>query len=82
MGAAAGCSERGVPYDCACTVLTDFDDPSKHEMRICAPSPERAPAIARGCAQMGAPAPVEKCVCKGVEGGAECRGGECMEAPR
>jgi hypothetical protein len=76
--AAAGCSaERGDVYDCACTFLTDFDDTSKHEVLVCAPSAERAPAIARGCAQSGAPAPVQGCACQKAAAAActldECR---------
>jgi hypothetical protein len=75
--AAAGCpAERGDVYDCTCTFLTDFDDPSRHEVLVCAPSSERAPAIARGCAQAGAPAPVQGCACRKAAAGT-CALGEC-----
>jgi hypothetical protein len=83
LGAAAiGCAEEGRPYDCACSYLTDWDDPANHHVRICAPTPERAAAIGRGCAQMGAQAPVERCACRPVAGAGSCRVGECAPAPR
>jgi len=75
--AASGCrNEPGAPYACACSFLTDFDDTSRHDVRVCAPSPERARAIARGCAQMGAPGPVQGCDCR-AERGARCETGAC-----
>ncbi len=64
VAAAAGCREEGAPYDCTCTYLTDFDDAAKQETRVCAASPERAPGVARGCAQAGAPAPIQECSCR------------------
>lgn len=79
----AGCEkERGSPYACTCTFLTDFDDSSGSEVTVCSPSAERAPDFARGCAQSGAPAPVEKCVCKPERGSGTCEVGLCRNRPR
>ena len=79
----AGCEkERGSHYACSCTFLTDFDDNSGSEVTVCSPSDERAPDFARGCAQSGAPAPVEKCVCKVEKGAGTCEVGLCRNRPR
>jgi hypothetical protein len=72
-----GCQGQGAAYDCACTFLTDFDDAATHEVRVCAASAERAPAVARGCAQSGAPAPIEACTCKAAQSSVRCAVGEC-----
>lgn len=78
LRAAAGCrDEPGRPYACSCAFLTDFDDASSLPARVCAPSAERAPAIARGCAQTTAPAPVQECTCRPAEG-APCAGRACL----
>lgn len=62
---ALGCrAEQGTLYGCECTFVTDFDDDSKVEVEVCAPSDARAEAIGRGCAQAGAPGPVQGCVCR------------------
>jgi hypothetical protein len=74
-----GCRERATSYDCACTYLTDFDDASKQAVSVCAPSPERAPDVARGCAQASAPAPVQTCECRSA-GGPACEGAGCRAA--
>ncbi|MRG97982.1 hypothetical protein [Polyangium spumosum] len=79
----SGCEkERGSPYACSCTFLTDFDDNSGSEVTVCSPSDERAPDFARGCAQSGAPAPVEKCTCKVERGAGTCEVGLCRNRPR
>ncbi len=79
----AGCEkERGSPYACACTFLTDFDDASVHEVTVCSPSDERAPDFARGCAQSAVPAPVEKCSCKVVKEAGTCEVGLCRNRTR
>jgi hypothetical protein len=74
---ASGCkAEAGVPWQCTCTFLTDYDDPSRHEVEVCAPVRERAEAQARGCAQSGAPAPIQRCECQPLAGAA-CAVGAC-----
>ncbi|APR79568.1 Hypothetical protein A7982_04915 [Minicystis rosea] len=79
MIAAAGCREDpALPHACACTYLTDTDDEGTTRELVCASSPERAAAIARGCAARGAPAPVKECACAREPGGAPCRTGECL----
>jgi hypothetical protein len=76
-----GCGERGRPYDCVCSVLTDFDDGTKHEVEVCSPNDARALEFGKGCAQSGAPAKVEGCVCHPIEGPA-CDLGRCVAKPR
>jgi hypothetical protein len=77
-----GCErDRGKPYACTCSVLTDFDDGTKHEVEVCSPSPDRARDFGKGCAQSGAPAKVEGCVCRPIEGPA-CDLGRCVARPR
>jgi hypothetical protein len=62
---AFGCrSEHGTLYVCECIFVTDFDDDAKTAVEVCAPSEERVEAIARGCAQAGAPGPVQGCACR------------------
>ncbi len=76
--AGAGCREEtGVFYRCSCTVLTDFDDASKREIQVCAPSLERASSLGRTCALEGAPAPVSGCECRVGDRMNGCRVGEC-----
>lgn len=76
--AMAGCREEsGVFYRCSCTVLTDFDDASKREIEVCAPSAERAGDLGRTCALEGAPAPVSGCSCQLGDRMNGCRVGEC-----
>jgi hypothetical protein len=75
-----GCrSEQGSPYRCDCSFLTDYDDAATIAVSSCAPSPELASAIARGCAQSGAPAPVDKCSCEpdAERAGVVCRVSDC-----
>ena len=80
--AEAGCGrERGRPFECTCSVLTDFDDGTRHAVEICSPSAERAAEFGKGCAQSGAPAKVEGCACKPIEGPA-CDLGRCVTRPR
>lgn len=79
---AMGCTrERGRPYACTCSVLTDFDDGTRHVVEVCSPSGERAAEFGKGCAQSGAPAKVEACVCRPIEGPA-CDLGRCVTRPR
>ncbi len=77
FGVVAGCAEEGRFYACTCEVVTDFDDASKLDVEVCAPSPERAPAVGRGCAQTGAPAYVQRCACAPMASSAVCRSGAC-----
>jgi hypothetical protein len=78
-----GCKEeRGSTYACDCSVLTDFDDGTTTSVTVCAPSDERAPAFAHGCAQTSAPAPVEKCVCRLEKKASGCEVGACQRRPR
>jgi hypothetical protein len=81
VAAAPSCERGGAPYDCACSYLTDFDDASTQPVRVCSPAPERAQAIARGCAQTGAPAPIQGCSCAPARGAAPCDGVPCLPAP-
>jgi hypothetical protein len=81
-GGALSCSRAGgraQRYDCRCTFLTDFDDPSGQLVVVCQPDQERAEAAAKGCAQSAAPAPVEQCRCSpaGASGSAPCQSGYC-----
>lgn len=63
--ALAGCTPSGAPYECDCEFLTDFDDASRLGVRVCAANDREAPSVARGCAQLAAPAPVQSCTCRG-----------------
>lgn len=79
----AGCAkERGSTYRCTCSYLTDFDDGSTADVLVCSPTDERAPDFARGCAQLGAPAPVEKCSCRMETSKTSCEAGTCTNLPR
>lgn len=62
--ACAGCWAPGSPYECDCEFLTDYDDASKQSVRVCSANDREAPSVARGCAQLSAPAPVQSCVCR------------------
>lgn len=73
--AIAACSHEGAPFDCECSMLTDYDDGWKLTARVCAADAREAPEVARGCAQLGAPAPVQSCACRAVEPAATCRHG-------
>ncbi|MFO0762550.1 MAG: hypothetical protein U0359_39285 [Byssovorax sp.] len=78
-----GCQkEPGTFYRCTCTVLTDFDDASKRDIRVCAPSVNRADVLARSCAREGAPAPVSECACRAEVLPEACTTGECRAAAR
>ncbi|HVY45491.1 MAG TPA: hypothetical protein VHB21_06405, partial [Minicystis sp.] len=79
---AAGCERGGRPYTCTCSVLTDFDDATKHVVEICSPTAARAAEFAKGCAQAGAPAKVDACTCEPVPSGAACDLGRCVTVPR
>jgi hypothetical protein len=79
VAALAGCREQGSYYRCSCSFLTDYDDPAKVSIAVCSPSREQASSIGRGCAQSGAPAPVQGCACDldGPRAGVTCRSGDC-----
>lgn len=72
-----GCREHGTSWDCTCSFLTDYDDASTHEVRVCSADAGRVEAEARGCAQAGAPAPVQGCSCGQVEPRRDCLVGAC-----
>lgn len=81
--AAAGCrDDPGAPHACACSYLTDWDDEGTIHEIVCAPTPDRAAAVARGCAARSAPAPVTSCACAKADapprGGVPCRTGDCL----
>lgn len=59
----AACASEGAPYACECDMLTDFDDAHQEAVKVCARSPDDAPSVARGCAQLAAPMPVQSCKC-------------------
>ncbi len=59
----AACASDGAPYACECDMLTDFDDAHREAVKVCARSSEDAPSVARGCAQLAAPMPVQSCTC-------------------
>jgi len=67
-------AEPGHTYACTCSYLTDFDDGAKTDVSVCAPTPERAADIARGCAQSAAPAPIQTCTCTPSASACERRG--------
>jgi hypothetical protein len=75
----AGCREQGSYYRCSCSFLTDYDDAAKLSIAVCSPSREQAGSIGRGCAQSGAPAPVQGCACEPdvARSSATCRAGDC-----
>ncbi len=75
----AACSHEGAPFDCECEWLTDFDDASKVLVRVCAADDAEAPIVARGCAQIATPAPVQRCTCaRAKDAKGPCRHG-CRE---
>ncbi|NUQ76680.1 MAG: hypothetical protein HUU21_24335 [Polyangiaceae bacterium] len=77
--ALSGCREQGTYYRCSCSFLTDYDDAAKLSIAVCSPSREQASSIGRGCAQTGAPAPVQACACEpdAARSGVTCRSGDC-----
>lgn len=76
---AAGCRSEGVPFACECDMLTDFDDPHREAVKVCAKSDHDAPGVARGCAQLAAPMPVQSCKCAPAKDAPPtCREG-CLE---
>ncbi len=73
---AFACTPPGVPFECECDMLTDYDDGWRLPVRVCAADMREAPVVARGCAQLGAPAPVQSCKCTAGAGPAQsCRHG-------
>jgi len=57
--------------------LTDRDDGYRVQVEICAADEERAPSLAKNCAESGAPAPIQRCACAAVAGGPRCKEGAC-----
>lgn len=77
--AGAACRHEGVPFDCECDMLTDYDDGWKLPVRACAADAREAPDVARGCAQLGAPAPIQSCKCApAITSATPCRHG-CLD---
>lgn len=75
----AACRHEGVPFDCECDMLTDYDDGWKLPVRACAADAREAPDVARGCAQLGAPAPIQSCKCApAIASATPCRHG-CLD---
>ncbi|WP_437717493.1 hypothetical protein WMF45_14435 [Sorangium sp. So ce448] len=73
--------EQGKPYRCSCTFVTDFDDDSRLDVEVCAPSDARAEGVGRGCAQTHAPGPVSGCTCGGAPDRGPCELGACHVTP-
>jgi hypothetical protein len=72
----AGCKNEGAPYACECDMLTDYDDANREAVKVCAANERDAPAVARGCAQLANPMPVQSCACKPSPGAPRpCREG-------
>jgi hypothetical protein len=72
----AGCKGEGAPFACECDMLTDYDDPHREAVKVCAQSVRDAPSVARGCAQLVAPMPVQSCSCAPAKDApATCREG-------
>ncbi|EYF03543.1 Hypothetical protein CAP_5527 [Chondromyces apiculatus DSM 436] len=46
-------------------------------MEVCAEDRERSGEVARGCAQSGAPGPVQACTCSGAGAEGSCEVGRC-----
>ena len=75
--AAAGCAKDGTSYACSCDYITDYDDAYGVKVSICAATDERAPQLAKNCAEQGAPAPIQRCSCAADTTGKKCKEGEC-----
>lgn len=75
-------AERGEPHACSCTFVTDFDDESRHDVEVCAPDAARAAEAGRGCAQSGAPGPVQACACRPSGAPGSCALGACRMIER
>lgn len=86
LAALAPCCQGGeprAPFACECTFVTDFDDDSRYDVEVCSPpAAETAAALARGCAQSGAPGPVQGCACRPVGELGACKGDACRALPR
>lgn len=77
--AGAACGRReGRPFACDCAFLTDYDDGSKVSIEVCVAVSEPSEPAARGCAQSGAPAPVERCDCRPLDPPTPCAPGACV----
>ena len=74
---AAGCQDEGQRFECRCGFLTDYDDSSVQAVEVCAANAGDAPAVARGCAQSAAPAPIQSCECGASKNAAKCVVGKC-----
>ena len=70
-------------WGCDCTFITDTDGESKHAVEVCAgPAAEVAAEVARGCAQSGAPGPVQACKCSPTSDLRGCSGDVCRMMKR
>jgi hypothetical protein len=77
-GSVLACSRtEGRAYRCECQFLTDWDDPSKRTVEVCAVHDGEVEERARGCAQSASPGPVESCRCSPVAPAAACEPGAC-----
>jgi hypothetical protein len=70
-------AERGAPFACACTWVTDFDDEARTNVEVCAADAEQSVHVARGCAQSAAPGPVQRCTCQARGDPGACALGAC-----
>lgn len=76
-----GCRAReGRAHRCTCSFLSDYDDDWEHTLVACGDSPEHAAAVARGCAQASAPAPIQHCRCEPAPELPPCKNETCDEA--
>jgi hypothetical protein len=76
--AAASCARDGGSYACSCEYMTDYDDTYGVQVAICAATAERAPGLAKDCAEPGAPAPIQRCSCAAVANAPPCKEGACV----
>ena len=76
-----GCARDGTGYACTCELLTDRDDIFNVQVDICAANDQRAPGLAKNCAESGAPAPIQRCACVAVTDGPKCKEGACKLKP-
>jgi len=72
-----GDNAKAERYACDCSFLTDMDGASGVPVEVCAAGPDKAEQVAQGCAQSGAPAPIEACACRPQRAASGCKAGEC-----
>jgi len=63
-----GRARAGQWFPCTCPYLTDFDDRAKHEVEVCVPTEQAAPAAAAECASRAQPAHFDPCQCRAAKG--------------